>query len=133
MSDRAGSCPQPPNAIYCQVWAKANMITADHKDISHHPVPFKDNIVHPEKSSWSKLSSCSSPSSSSLLGSLVADWGDFQFITWSKDKTLRFRQTHHWQDVLQSAGHGQPPDMALPPGGQGYFKQAMLSRLSRPR
>ncbi|KAI0245138.1 hypothetical protein BJV78DRAFT_1288929 [Lactifluus subvellereus] len=67
-----------------------------------------------------------------VLTTRLFDWGDFQFITWSKDKTLRFRQTHHWQDVLQSAGHGQPPDMALPPGGQGYFKQAMLSRLSRP-
>ena len=29
----------------------------------------------------------------------VADWGDFQLITWSKDKTLRFWPID--QDVLQ--------------------------------
>ncbi|KAI0250829.1 hypothetical protein BJV78DRAFT_521873 [Lactifluus subvellereus] len=43
---------------------------------------------------------------------------------------LRFWQIN--QDALQSAGHWQPPDTVLPPRAQGYVKQAMLSRLSRP-
>ncbi|KAH9074127.1 WD40-repeat-containing domain protein [Lactarius deliciosus] len=44
------------------------------------------------------------------------DWGDFQLITWSKDKTLRFWPID--QDVLERAG--QPPDKDMPPRSQGY-------------
>ncbi|KAI0300131.1 hypothetical protein B0F90DRAFT_1725223 [Multifurca ochricompacta] len=44
------------------------------------------------------------------------DWSEFQLITWSKDKTLRFWPID--QDVLQSAG--QPLDRDLPPRSQGY-------------
>jgi WD repeat-containing protein 59 len=65
----------------------------------------------------------------------VADWGDFQLITWSKDKTLRFWPinqdvlqvrtlvltsfgTHHSHDPPKSAG--QLPDKDFPPRAQGY-------------
>lgn len=44
------------------------------------------------------------------------DWGDFQLITWSKDKTLRFWPID--QDVLERAG--QPPDKDMPTRSQGY-------------
>ncbi|KAH9061149.1 hypothetical protein EDB87DRAFT_1722223, partial [Lactarius vividus] len=44
------------------------------------------------------------------------EWGDFQLITWSKDKTLRFWPID--QDVLERAG--QPPDKDMPPRSQGY-------------
>ena len=34
-----------------------------------------------------------------IIASMPVDWGDFQLITWSKDKTLRFWPID--QDVLQ--------------------------------
>ena len=66
---------------------------------------------------------------------LFLDWGDFQLITWSKDKTLRFWPID--QDVLEvnfffpriSRGcnrliickrAGQPPDKDMPTRSQGY-------------
>ena len=65
---------------------------------------------------------------------LLLDWGDFQLITWSKDKTLRFWPID--QDVLEvgffswpfpgnshltlSKRAGQPPDKDMPTRSQGY-------------
>ncbi|KAF8265297.1 hypothetical protein EI94DRAFT_1736236 [Lactarius quietus] len=44
------------------------------------------------------------------------DWGDFQLITWSKDKTLRFWPID--QDVLERVG--QSPNKDMPTRSQGY-------------
>ncbi|KAA1477857.1 hypothetical protein DENSPDRAFT_829305 [Dentipellis sp. KUC8613] len=47
------------------------------------------------------------------------DWSEFQLITWSKDKTLRF-----WpMDPDAMARAGQPPGTRVPPRAQGYGDQ----------
>ncbi|KAI0029908.1 hypothetical protein K488DRAFT_55342 [Vararia minispora EC-137] len=44
------------------------------------------------------------------------DWGNFQLITWSKDKTLRF-----WPIDPSTMGRaGQPVSLPVPPRAQGY-------------
>ncbi|KZV59883.1 hypothetical protein PENSPDRAFT_760279 [Peniophora sp. CONT] len=44
------------------------------------------------------------------------DWGDFQLITWSKDRTLKFQPV----DAGTMARAGQPLDKLVPPRSQGY-------------
>ncbi|KAI0045953.1 hypothetical protein FA95DRAFT_1543206, partial [Auriscalpium vulgare] len=44
------------------------------------------------------------------------DWNEFQLITWSKDKTLRFWPVD--QDAMQRAGQLSPAN--IPPRAQGY-------------
>ncbi|KAI0056151.1 hypothetical protein BV25DRAFT_1814563 [Artomyces pyxidatus] len=44
------------------------------------------------------------------------DWNQFQLITWSKDKTLRFWPVE--PEVMQKAG--QTPNTPVPPRAQGY-------------